>query len=110
MTPPVLFDHCHLRGCDVELEEQCLGLLDQLRYCRHRRHQLYLPRPCSRKYARLAEHCGPDILGTNDDFLDNRSTDANKGATRSFTAYNLPICNHENVWEAVESIDLWVPG
>src|SRR5215469_657637 len=63
MEPPVLFDHCHLRGCDVELEEQCLGLLDQLRYCRHRRHQLYLPRPCSRKYARLAEHCGPDILG-----------------------------------------------
>jgi len=40
---------------------------------------------------RLAEHCGPDILGTSDDFLDNRSTDANKGATRSFTAYNTEL-------------------
>lgn len=25
MEPPVLFDHCHLCGCDVELEEQVWG-------------------------------------------------------------------------------------
>jgi hypothetical protein len=46
--------HCHFGGCDVELEEQRLGLLDQRRYCRHRGHGLYLIRPCSRLYARLA--------------------------------------------------------
>jgi hypothetical protein len=28
MEPPVLFDHCHFCGCDVELEEQRVGLLD----------------------------------------------------------------------------------
>jgi len=93
MEPPVLFDHCHLRG-DVELEEQCLGLLDQLRYCRHRRHQLYLPRPCSRKYARLAEPCGPDILGTAMIFSTIALLKRTKGATPSFTAYNTELIEY----------------
>ena len=54
MEPPVLFRHWRLRRCEVELEEQRLGLLDQLRYCRPRGHRLYLLRPCSRLRARLA--------------------------------------------------------
>ena len=77
MEPPVLLDHRHFRGCDLELEKQRLGLLDQLRYCRHRGYRLYLLRPCSRSYAHLAWHPGPGILGASDDILDNRSTDAN---------------------------------
>jgi hypothetical protein len=28
VAPPILFGHCHVRGCHVELEEQRLGLLD----------------------------------------------------------------------------------
>ena len=73
------FDRCHFRGCEVELEEQRLGLLGrQLRHRRHRGYRLYLLRPCSRLYARLAEHSGPGILGAGDDFLDNRSTGANQ--------------------------------
>jgi len=78
MEPPVLFDRCHLRGCDVELEEQRLGLLDQLRDSRHRGYGIYLLRPSSRLYARLAWHRGPGILGASDNFLDNRSTYANQ--------------------------------
>ena len=78
MEPPVLFRHWRLRRCEVELEEQRLGLLDQLRYCRPRGHRLYLLRPCSRPYARLAKRSRPGILGASDDFLDGRSTDANQ--------------------------------
>ena len=69
---------CHFRGCDVELEEQRLGLLDQLRYCGHRGYGIYLLRPCSGLCARLAQHSGPGVLGASDDLLDNRSTDANQ--------------------------------
>ena len=47
MEPPPLFHHCHFRGCDVELEEQCLGLLDQPCYCRHCGYGLYLLPPLS---------------------------------------------------------------
>jgi hypothetical protein len=46
--------HCHFRGCDIELEEQRLGLLDKLRYCRYRRYRLHLLRPYPRLHARLA--------------------------------------------------------
>ena len=74
MEPPVLFDHCFFGGCDIELEEQCLGLLDQLRYPRYRGYRLNLVRACSRLCARLACHSGPGILGAGDDLLDNRST------------------------------------
>ena len=58
---------------------QRVGLLDQLRYCRHRGYRLYLLRPCSWLCARLAWHSGPGILGASDDFLNNRSTDARFG-------------------------------
>ena len=78
MEPPVLFDHRFFGGCDVELEEQRLGLLDELRDCRHRGYRIYLLRPCSRLWAHMAWHSGPGILGASDDFLDNRSTDANQ--------------------------------
>src|SRR5260370_15195431 len=49
-----LFHHCHFRGCEVELEEQCLGLLDQPCYFWHCGYGLYLLPPCPRLYARLA--------------------------------------------------------
>ena len=78
------FHHWHFRRCDVELEEQRLGLLDQLRYCRHRGYRLYLFRPRSWLYARLAQHSGPGILGASDDFRDNRSTDANQRRATDF--------------------------
>ena len=43
------------RGCDVELEEQRLRLLDQLRYPRDRGYRLDLLRPRSRLCARARE-------------------------------------------------------
>ena len=79
MEPPVLFDYCHFRGCGAELEEQRMGLLDQPRYCWHRGYRVYLLRPGSRLCTRLARHSGPGIMGTSDDFLDNRSTNGTKG-------------------------------
>ena len=51
----------------------------------------YLPRPCSRKYARLAEPCGPDILGTAMIFSTIALLKRTKGATPSFTAYNTEL-------------------
>ena|SRR5215831_11753829 len=94
MEPPVLFDHCHFGGCDVELEEQRLGLLDQLCYSRHRGHRFYLLHSCSRLCTRLAWRSGPGILGVkfSYDFLDNRSTDENqRRCLRSLRGDNLEL-------------------
>ena len=78
MEPLVLFDHFHFCGCDVELEEQRLGLLDQRRYCWHSGYRLYLLRPRSRLHTCVAWYSGPSIVGASDGFLDNRPTDANQ--------------------------------
>jgi hypothetical protein len=84
MEPPVLFDHRHFCGCDIELEEQRPGLLNQLRYCQHRGYRLHLLRPCSWLYASLAWHSGPGILGASDDLLDNCSTGTNQRRDMDF--------------------------
>ena len=77
MKPPLLFHHCHFRGCDVELEEQCLGLLDQPCYCRHCGYGLYLLRPCPGYTPVWPSILGPVFWVLATIFLDNRPTDAN---------------------------------
>jgi hypothetical protein len=91
MEPPVFFDYCHFRGCDVELEEQRLGLLDQPRYCRHRGYWAYLIRPGSRLCTRLAWHFGPGLLGASDDFLDNRSAEGTESEHAGFRGDNTEL-------------------
>ena len=109
MEPPVLFDHCFFGGRDVELEEQRLGLLDQLRYPRDRGYRLNLLRACSRSRlcARLACHSGPRISVAGDDLLDNRPTDVTKGATPSLTGNDMCI---RGVWAWHALFRLVKPG
>jgi hypothetical protein len=82
--PPVLFDHCHFRRCNVELE-QCLVLFGSTSL-------LSAPRIPALSSSSLFPVIRPfglafwaDILGASDDFLDNRSTDTTKAAAWSFT-------------------------
>jgi hypothetical protein len=42
--------------------------------------------------------------------LQCKRTDQTGEHTREQPRLNLPICDHENLWETVETIDLWVAG
>jgi hypothetical protein len=111
MEPPILFYRCHFRGCDAELEEQRLGVLDQLRHCRHRGYRRHILRPSARPCARLAWHSGPGILGAGNDFLGNRSTNANQRCDSEFYAppNSWAHCGHDQAsYDVMAEFSKWL--
>jgi hypothetical protein len=88
MEPSVLFDYCHFRRCDVELAEQRLGLLDQLRHRCHRRYRLYLLLLVPGYTPVWPGIVGPVFWVLATIFSTIAPTGGTKGATRGFTGHN----------------------